>query len=1456
MPRSITILTSFYTFLLIMSVTCVYAQFKFIDVIRDGDDGMVDGLHTPSHVVVSPDNEYVYVAGAGDNAIAMFKRDTRSGALTFVEAVKDGENGVDGLAGVREIAISSEGKYLYAVADVDNAISTFSINENGKLQFLQTLKDGVDGVDGLAGARALAVSPDGENIYVAASADDAVAVFSINNENGLLTYVHAIIDNATLKLNNANGVVVSPDNKHVYVIGLLDDGISVFERNTEDQGRLSNNVQNIDNWAVFLGAGNARPTDIIISNNGNNVFVSGYGGESAGNLTSFARNKENGLLSKVQGFADNASIDTDNFQILPRLGRLTSLVFTSNQAFIYTVSHESPTGFFGNDVEVDFRINWFSHNLETGVLTPKPEQGIFNGHSGVVEGIEKPSSITFSDDGNFFYVVSEENALTIFSVFFPSITSFSPKEGMNGTVVTIRGEDFGHIQGNSMVKFAVDTAEIVSWSDTAIVAKVPSIGAGDVNISITVNNFTDTSTDKFKFIESSIVINDFAPDKGKTGTTIGIRGTNFGTDGDERKVFLGDTEITDAVWVSADSISAVVPAMEDGPVKIRVVVNGETGISNNDFVIDNQPPTITFTPSKNASGVGADQEIKIKFSEAVTTLDGQPVDSENVGGLFKVLDEQSGSISFSAEITSNEVTITPTVPWSISTTYQVLLLDTLQDVVGNQVFPDTLTFTTLADTDGPVATVSFSDSDGKVQTGQLLTITATFNEPIADKPAMKIALIQNGQEEAFPMKKISDTEYTYEYKAGANGGEVGIRLQDGTDVQGQEVEEIVGSNSFFIDNTPPVPMFDPAHKASEVATETTITVSINEAVRNIDNSAISNEDIQQIFDFQKILFDDAEPISFTGNYNPSTFSFSLQPSSLDDNAFYQVILNELALEDEADNSVGGQQTVFKTGKYEPDDIIPHTHLITRVDEGEILIDIDDANSVFSAKLRASGIQNCNQWNEPTNLFLNTETNAFHLSFDTIPDAIGIAYQYTVTDKFGYTYDSILYYYNVLDKGMNANVRSGKTKSAYQIISFPLDIENNKVFQVFDELGDYNKANWRLFTLDNMGEFIEYSDFPTIEAGKGYLLIFRDSTITSINSGKGKTVEANKDAPFGISVRPGWNLIGNPYNFDVLWSSIIDFQGEDGSMVPNDIREYSENWEAIADTLHRGGGNLVFVHGDASLIKVPVICKKAPDGSGGRIDNQKISKNQWEIPLSLEQGNGNIKRTVAGFGMHPAALISRDKYDVMSPPHFGNYLNLSFQHPEYFYPRFAKDIVPIQDAYIWDFQVETNIADDILIISWDKQDTPADGKQIFLMDVQENKIVNMRKEPSYSFVNNGPRTFKVFYGNQAFIDEHLLPQEVSLHANYPNPFSEQTTISFTIPNSDNAYRVQMCIYDISGRHVATLKDELVPTGFHKVLWDGKGATGNKLKSGMYFLELVADDGVNRVKKGSRLLLVND
>lgn len=88
------------------------------------------------------------------------------------------------------------------------------------------------------------------------------------------------------------------------------------------------------------------------------------------------------------------------------------------------------------------------------------------------------------------------------------------------------------------------------------------------------------------------------------------------------------------------------------------------------------------------------------------------------------------------------------------------------------------------------------------------------------------------------------------------------------------------------------------------------------------------------------------------------------------------------------------------------------------------------------------------------------------------------------------------------------------------------------------------------------------------------------------------------------------------------------------------------------------------------------------------------------------------------------------------------------------------------------------------------------------------------------------------------ENSIIPAEYFLSDNFPNPFNPTTKISYSIPK---ASFVNLSVYDIIGRKIATLVNEEKPLGKYEIIFNG-----NNLSSGIYFYSLKTNDFIKTKK----------
>jgi len=83
-----------------------------------------------------------------------------------------------------------------------------------------------------------------------------------------------------------------------------------------------------------------------------------------------------------------------------------------------------------------------------------------------------------------------------------------------------------------------------------------------------------------------------------------------------------------------------------------------------------------------------------------------------------------------------------------------------------------------------------------------------------------------------------------------------------------------------------------------------------------------------------------------------------------------------------------------------------------------------------------------------------------------------------------------------------------------------------------------------------------------------------------------------------------------------------------------------------------------------------------------------------------------------------------------------------------------------------------------------------------------------------------------------------PGSMMLQQNFPNPFSQVTTVKYFLPAAST---VLLTVGNILGREVATLRNGMETEGWHNVSWDSGNSAG-----GIYFCRLVAGSHQSTIK----------
>jgi ligand-binding sensor domain-containing protein len=88
------------------------------------------------------------------------------------------------------------------------------------------------------------------------------------------------------------------------------------------------------------------------------------------------------------------------------------------------------------------------------------------------------------------------------------------------------------------------------------------------------------------------------------------------------------------------------------------------------------------------------------------------------------------------------------------------------------------------------------------------------------------------------------------------------------------------------------------------------------------------------------------------------------------------------------------------------------------------------------------------------------------------------------------------------------------------------------------------------------------------------------------------------------------------------------------------------------------------------------------------------------------------------------------------------------------------------------------------------------------------------------------------------------KDFKLSQNYPNPFNPQTSIEYSL---NQTQRVELIIYDLSGKLIRSLVNDQKSAGKHTIQWDGRDEKGKIVSSGVYLYTITTELGYSRAMK---------
>ena len=283
------------------------------------------GLDGPNSLAVSPDGRTVYATSLESDSVAVLRRNGATGALTQLPGAGGciagavpvpGCTAGRGLDGPDVVTVSPDGTSVYVGSFVGNSLSVFTRNPStGVLTqpadasgcLVNVATSGCTTVLALGAPEGMAISGDGDNVYVATALSNALLVLDRNGSTGALTQatdgsgciVNAALAGCTtgLWLGGANAVAVSPDDGDVYVTSLTSNSLTSFTRASSGTLTQQSGTSACAIYVLAVGCSLGRalsePEGLAVSPDGATVYAAAFG---SGAVDLFDRTASTGAL--------------------------------------------------------------------------------------------------------------------------------------------------------------------------------------------------------------------------------------------------------------------------------------------------------------------------------------------------------------------------------------------------------------------------------------------------------------------------------------------------------------------------------------------------------------------------------------------------------------------------------------------------------------------------------------------------------------------------------------------------------------------------------------------------------------------------------------------------------------------------------------------------------------------------------------------------------------------------------------------------------------------------------------------------------------------------------------------------------------------------------------------------------------------------------------------------------
>ena len=381
--------------------------------------------------------------------------------------------------------------------------------------------------------------------------------------------------------------------------------------------------------------------------------------------------------------------------------------------------------------------------------------------------------------------------------------------------------------------------------------------------------------------------------------------------------------------------------------------------------------------------------------------------------------------------------------------------------------------------------------------------------------------------------------------------------------------------------------------------------------------------------------------------------------------------------------------------------------------------------------------------------------------------------------------------------------------------------------------------------------------PTPPRGVGYFLRTTSPAFLLGNQ------QVDTNTAYLIPLQEGWNMIGNPFPFNVPWAACeVEIVGVGGQTQRISLQEAAERdyirlqiyryvpltgeytWRtAPLGELIAWQAHWVKALKPCTLVVPPVGALRSHSEQTPRVTPEQ--SDGWLIRLIARSGDREDSNTLIGAASNASDDIGRE--DAEKPPVFKSYVSVKILDQRT-RSVLAQDLRRnAKRAQRWEIEVSTDQPESEVTLQWTQELPVPKGTRLTLIDQATGQRVSMLQQSSYRFRTDENSRRRFVIEAQPVRTSRLQITNIAVTQTRGNQYTVQYALN-------GEASVQVLIQDAAGKTIARLQSGTRSAGVNTATWNGRNEGGVAVPPGTYQLQILATNDEGEVARVVRPLVV--